>query len=58
MDEKLMKELRQIRNLLILIALTSGASADEVGDVTGMGRTNVSALIPRRKKNKKERQKS
>jgi hypothetical protein len=55
MDEKLMKELRQIRNLLILVALTSGASADEVGQATGMGRTNVSALIPRRKKNKKGR---
>jgi hypothetical protein len=58
MDRRMMKELRQIRNLLILIAMTSGASADEVGHATGMGRTNVSALIPRRKNNKKEHQKT
>ncbi len=48
MDAKLMKELRQIRNLLILIALKSEASTEEVGKVTGMGPTNVSALVPQR----------
>lgn len=49
MDEaKLMKELRQIRNLLILIALKSGATTEEVGTITGIGRTNISGLIPQR----------
>lgn len=54
MDEKkLMKELRQIRNLLILIALKSGATATEVGEITGIGYSNVSALLPLRGKKKK-----
>jgi hypothetical protein len=48
MDAKLMKELRQIRNLLILIALKSDATTIEVGNVTGIGATNVSALVPQR----------
>jgi hypothetical protein len=49
MDEaKLMKELRQIRNLLILIALKSGASTADAGTITGIGATNISALFPQR----------
>jgi hypothetical protein len=48
MDAKLMKELRQIRNLLILIALKSDATTGEVGKATGIGATNISALIPQR----------
>lgn len=55
MDEtKLMKELRQIRNLLILIALKSGATTGEAGTVTGIGATNISALIAQRGKGKKK----
>lgn len=53
MDAKLMKELRHIRNLLILIAIKSGASTDEVGKITGIGATNISALFPRRPRKKK-----
>lgn len=53
MDEKkLMKELRQIRNLLILIALKSGATATETGEITGIGYSNISALLPQRSKKK------
>ncbi len=48
MDPKLMKELRQIRNLLMLVALKLDASTDEVGRATGIGATNVSATIPQR----------
>jgi hypothetical protein len=52
MDAKLMKEVRQIRNLLILIALKSEATTEEVGKVTGMGYSNVSALVPLRPRKK------
>jgi hypothetical protein len=48
MDAKLMKELRQIRNLLILIALKSDSTTEEVGKITGIGPTNISALLPLR----------
>jgi hypothetical protein len=54
MDEpKLMKELRQMRNLLILIALKSGATTADVGTITGVGATNVSALFAQRPRGKK-----
>ena len=56
MDEtKLMKELRQMRNLLILIALKSGATTDDVGTITGIGATNISALFPQRSRGKKNK---
>lgn len=48
MDDKLMKELRQIRNLLIVIALKLDATTVEVGTATGIGASNVSALVPQR----------
>ena len=54
MDEKkLLKELRQIRNLLILMALKSGATATQVGEITGIGYSNISALFPQRARRKK-----
>lgn len=53
---KIEKDLRQIRNLLILLALKSGASSDEVHYATGMGAANIRALFPvkrgKRKPNK------
>jgi hypothetical protein len=58
LDPKLMKELRQIRNLLILIALKLEASTGEVGDVTGIGATNISALVPQQRRVKKRSKKS
>jgi hypothetical protein len=36
-NNKIEKELRQIRNLLILVALKSGANSDEVHYATGNG---------------------
>jgi len=57
MDPKLMKELRQIRNLLMLIALKLDASTDQVGKVTEMGATNVSAVVPQRKNKKRKKAK-
>lgn len=48
------KELKRIRNLLILVALKSGASSDEVNYATGMGAPNIRAMFPikRGRKNK------
>lgn len=45
-DNKLEKELRQIRNLLILVALKSGATSEEVDYATGMGAANVRSMFP------------
>ena len=45
-NTKIEKELRQIRNLLILLALKSGANLDEVHYAAGMGAANVSRLFP------------
>ncbi len=45
-DENLMKELKRIRNLLILLALKSGASSHEVDYATGMGAPNIRAMFP------------
>jgi hypothetical protein len=55
-SNKIEKDLRQIRNLLILVALKSGATTSEVDYATGMGADNVSRMFPvkrgRRKKGK------
>lgn len=54
-NSRLFKEARQIRNLLILLALKSGATSDEVDYATGMGAANVRAMFPiKRGKNKKK----
>lgn len=45
-DDNLMKELKRIRNLLVLIALKSGATSDEVNYATGMGAANIRAMFP------------
>jgi hypothetical protein len=45
-NNKVEKELRQIRNLLILVALKSGASSDEVHYATGMGAANIRNMFP------------
>ena len=57
MDAKLMKELRQIRNLLILIALKLDATTEQVGAVTEIGSTNISRLVPQRKNKKQKKPK-
>jgi hypothetical protein len=45
-DDNVVKELKRIRNLLVLIALKSGASSDEVNYATGMGAANIRAMFP------------
>lgn len=40
------KDLRQVRNLLILVALKMGATSDEVHYATGMGPSNIRAMFP------------
>ena len=45
-NDNQMKEIKRIKNLLILIALKSGATAEEVNYATGMGAANVSRLFP------------
>jgi hypothetical protein len=48
-NSKLFKEARQIRNLLILLALKTGATSDEVNYATGMGAANIRAMFPIRR---------
>ncbi len=45
-NDTLIKELKRIRNLLVLIALKSGATSDEVNYATGMGAANIRAMFP------------
>ncbi len=56
-NNKIERDLRQIRNLLILVALKSGATTTDVDYATGMGRENISRMFPvkrgRRKRSKK-----
>jgi hypothetical protein len=52
-NSKLFKEARQIRNLLILLALKTGATSDEVNYATGMGAANVRGMFPIRRGRKK-----
>ena len=52
-SSKLFKEARQIRNLLILLALKTGATSDEVNLATGMGAANIRAMFPIKRGKKK-----
>lgn len=45
-EDNLMKEIKRIRNLLILIALKSGVTSEEVHYATGMGAPNIRAMFP------------
>ena len=45
--------MKSIKKLLILIALRSGASADNVDEATGMGAGNIRAMFPVKKREKK-----
>lgn len=57
MDAKLMKELRDLRNLLVLIALKLDASTEQVGKVLGVKRNNISMLVPLRQNKKSTKSK-
>lgn len=53
--DKLLKELKHIKNLMILSLLKAGATSDEVNYATGMGASNIRRLFPvkrGRKRNK------
>ncbi len=54
-ETALQKELRRIRNILMLLAMKSGANATEVDYATGIGAGNIRAMFPvsRGKKSKK-----
>ena len=54
-DDTLMKEVKRIRNLLVLIALKSGATSDEVNYATGMGAANIRAMFPIKRGKRKTR---
>ena len=45
-SERVEKDVRQIRNLLILVALKLGATSDEVDYATGMGSANIRRMFP------------
>lgn len=44
--DKVLKELKNIKNLLMLSALRTGATSDEVNYATGMGAANIRAMFP------------
>ncbi len=54
-QDNLMKEMKRLRNLLILIALKSGATSDEVHYATGMGAPNIRAMFPIKRGRRKPR---
>ncbi len=54
-DDSLVKELKRIRNLLVLMTLKSGASSDEVNYATGMGAANIRAMFPVKRGKRKTR---
>lgn len=49
-EEKILDELKSIKKLLILIALKSDTTSDEIDKATGMGASNIRALFPRKKR--------
>jgi hypothetical protein len=51
--DKVLKELRQIKNLLMLSLLMAGATSEEVNYATGMGAANIRALLPIKRGRKK-----
>ncbi len=52
-QDKIFKELRQVRNLLILSLLKNGATSDEVNYATGMGSSNIRRMFPVKRTRKK-----
>ena len=48
-----LKELRQIKNLLMLSLLKAGVNSDEVDLATGMGASNIRAMFPIKRRKKK-----
>ena len=55
-DNDQLKELRSIKNLLILSLLKQGATSDEVDLATKMGAGNIRAMFPRVKTKSKTKE--
>jgi hypothetical protein len=55
MDAKLTKQLKDIRNLLILIALKLDATTDQIGKVLGVKGNAISMMVPLRKNKKRKK---
>ena len=53
--DRALKELRQIKNLLILLLLKGGATSEEVNLATGMGAANIRRMFPVRRGKKRNR---
>lgn len=53
-DNDELKELKSIKKLLVLMALRSGATSEDVDAATGMGAGNIRAMFPTKKREKKE----
>jgi len=51
--DRALKELKQIKNLLIVSLLKAGATSDEVNLATGMGAANIRAMFPVKRGRKK-----
>lgn len=53
--DRSLKELRQIRNLLILSLLKAGATSEELDRATGMGAGNIRAMFAAKRGRKKRK---
>ncbi len=51
--DKSLRELRQVKNLLILSLLKAGATSEEVNFATGMGAANIRSMFPVKRGRKK-----
>lgn len=45
-DKDFLKEIRQVKKLLMLLCMKSGATSDEVNYATGMGAANIRSMFP------------
>ena len=52
-DDPLARELEAIKKLLILQLVTTGVEAQDIGKVLGLGKSDMSRLVPTRKIKKK-----
>lgn len=51
--ERILKELKQIKNLLILSLLKTGGTSEEVNYATGMGAGNIRRMFPVKRSTRK-----
>lgn len=54
-DDRVLRELKAIKNLLILSLLKSDATLEEVNFATGMGKANISRMFPVKRGRKKDK---